>query len=352
MLPLVVLVALVPALVILALGVVARLVARQPVSSPVVQYLPERGSTVLRDAVLADADKKALAAALIDLAVRRKIKLIAATGAGKRSTVGATVVDGAHFTTEELSVLEVLFGPDHTPNRLRRFSADRRALTLRARALLRFTEDALAREGLIAPRRITWPGTTLTVLAYLGMLSEGVLVVLAFIASDRAALIATLVALAATVLTVFITPASWRKYLPAARPRREHLDGLHRYLRLAEAERFRALQSPSGAQLVAEAPADPAADPVARFHLNERLLPYAVIFGVEKQWLRELKVEAAADASNLDTLGGLVEVTADLAQIIEAVGGAVQLVSALGDLADGAGNAIEGVGSFFEAFNV
>lgn len=374
MLPLVVLVALVPALVILALGIVARLVARQPVSSPVVQYLPERGSTVLRDAVLADADKKALAAALIDLAVRRKIKLIAAPDAGRRATIGAMLAEGAHFTAEELSVLEVLFGPDHTPNRLRRFSADRRALNLRARALLRFTEDALAREGLIAPRRITWPGTTLTVLAYLGMLSEGVLVVLAFIASDRPALIATLVALAATVLTVFITPASWRKYLPAARPRREHLDGLHQYLRLAEADRLRALQSPSGAQLVVEpAPApvpvpgpgsaaptapgaatpsaDPGADPVARFHLNERLLPYAVVFGVEKQWLRELKVEAAADASNLDTIGGLVEVTAELAQIIELVGGAVQLVSALGDLADGAGNVIEGAGAFFEVFN-
>ncbi|MGX5696830.1 hypothetical protein ACWKWP_11580 [Agromyces soli] len=369
MLPLVVLVALVPAIVILALGIAVRLVARQSVSSPVVQYLPERGSTMLRDALLADADKQAVAAALIDLAVHRKIRLHADVEGGRRAPIGVSLVEGAVFTREELAVLEAVLGPDHTPGRLRRFSADRRALGLRIRALLRDVDYSLARDGLVAPSRIAWPGTTLTTLAYLGMLSEAVLLVVGLIAGDWLAVALTVVALAATILTVVVTPASWRKFLPAATPRREHLDGLRRYLTLAEADRMRALQSPQGALVVTDGPAgpsaqpaghaqavseapDPARDPVARFHLNERLLPYAVLFGVEKQWLAQLRLEAAADASNLQTVGDLVEVTAELAQIIELVGGAVQLVSSLGELADGAGNVIEGASGFFELFNV
>jgi X-X-X-Leu-X-X-Gly heptad repeat protein len=362
-LPLVVLVALVPAIVILALGIAVRLVARQPVSSPIVQYLPERGSTVLRDALLADADKQAVAAALIDLAVHRKIRLHADVEGDRRAPIGVSLVEGAVFTREELAVLEAVVGPDHTPGRLRRFSADRRALGLRVRALLRDIDYSLARDGLVAPSRIAWPGTTLTTLAYLGMLSEAVLLVIGLIAGDWLAVALTVVALAATILTVIVTPASWRKFLPAATPRREHLDGLRRYLTLAEADRLRALQSPQGALVVADGPtahapqavgevADPARDPVARFHLNERLLPYAVLFGVEKQWLAQLRLEAAADASNLQTVGDLVEVTAELAQIIELVGGAVQLVSSLGELADGAGNVVEGASGFFELFNV
>ena len=146
-------------------------------------------------------------------------------------------------------MLEVLFGPEHTPSRLRRFSSDRRALQGRVRTLLQGVEHALARDGLVARDRVTWPGTTLTVLAYLGMLVEGVLVVVTLVAGEWMALAATLVAGATTVATVFVTPASWRRFLPPAVPRREHLAGLRQYLELAEADRLRVLQSPQGAEL-------------------------------------------------------------------------------------------------------
>ncbi|MCM3657932.1 DUF2207 domain-containing protein [Agromyces mediolanus] len=366
MLPLVVSVALVPAIVILAFGIAVRLVSRQPAVSPVVQYLPDRSSTVLRDALLADADRRAVPAALVDLAVRRKIRLVTDASAGDRAPIGVVIVAGARFTSEEYAVLEALVGPDHVPGRLRRFSADRRALGLRIKALLRFTEDLLAREGLVATRRISWPGTTLTVLAYLGMLSEAVLIVFALVANDWLALGVTLVATAATILTVIITPASWRKYLPTARPKREHLDGLRQYLQLAEADRLRALQSPRGAQLVPETvdaeaassagaggPTEPGTDALARFHLHERLLPYAVVFGVEREWAAKLKLEAAtaASTSNAETLAGLVELTAELALLIELAGGAVELAASLGELSDAAGNVIEGAGAFFDALN-
>ena len=63
---------------------------------------------------------------------------------------------------------------------------------------------------------------------------------------------------------------------------RDHLQGLREYLTLAEAERFRVLQSPEGADRV------DVTDGSAVVRLNERLLPYAIVWGVEKEWMREL----------------------------------------------------------------
>ena len=370
--------AIVPAILILVLGLVARVVAAQRATPRVVQYAPERGSTVLRDAVLVDADRRGASAALIDLAVKRKVRLLAG---GKREPIGVELMPNAIFTLEELALLEVLFGPDHTPGRARRFSSDRRALAGRVKSLLLNTEHALARDGLIAARRVTWPGVTLTVLAYLGMLVEGLFIVFALIGGDWPALIATLIALAATIATIFVTPAWWRQFLPAAQPKREHLAGLRQYLVLAEVDRLRVLQSPSGAELRSTdaaapwlpapspvpapagagspLPAPPGADvdavdatPASRFHLHERLLPYAVLFGLEREWLAKLKLEhAALDHSNLDTLGDLVDASTDIMQAIDAAGGAIELVAAVGDLMDASGSVLDAAGGIFEVFS-
>ncbi|MCD5345958.1 DUF2207 domain-containing protein [Agromyces sp. H3Y2-19a] len=374
MLTAVILLAIVPACLILVLGLVARAFAAQPVTARVVQYAPERGTTLLRDAVLADADKRAAAAALIDLAVKRKVRLIAGTagasaagtaggasGSRSREPIGVELTDGARLTTADTALLEVLFGPEHTGARLRRFSADRRALAGRLKTLMTFTELALAREGLVGDRRVTWPGTTLTVLAYLGMLVEALLLVFTLIAGDWTAFFATLAAVAVTIATIFVTPASWRRYLPPSLPHREHLAGLRRYLEVAEADRLRVLQSPSGAELRADAPAGSigggpsiGADPEAsaqleRFHLHERLLPYAVLFGLEREWLAKLRLEADTLAhTNVDTLGDLVDVTAEVAAAIDAAGGVLELTAVVGDLVDGTGSVIEGIGGIFE----
>jgi hypothetical protein len=66
-------------------------------------------------------------------------------------------------------------------------------------------EHALARAGLVAQGRMTWPGVTLTILAYLGMLVEALFIVFALIDGDWPALIATGVALAATIATIIVT---------------------------------------------------------------------------------------------------------------------------------------------------
>ena len=58
-----------------------------------------------------------------------------------------------------------------------------------------------------------------------------------------------------------------------------YMDGLKMYIKMAEADRIKMLQSVEGA--------DTSANGVV--HLYEKLLPYAAVFGLEKSWLREME---------------------------------------------------------------
>jgi uncharacterized membrane protein YgcG len=63
---------------------------------------------------------------------------------------------------------------------------------------------------------------------------------------------------------------------------REHLEGLREFIRVAEADRLQMLQSVSGAERISTS------DTTAIIKIYEKLLPYAVIFGLEKQWAEEI----------------------------------------------------------------
>jgi uncharacterized membrane protein YgcG len=63
---------------------------------------------------------------------------------------------------------------------------------------------------------------------------------------------------------------------------REHLEGLREFIRVAEADRLQMLQSVSGAERVTTS------DGAAIVKIYEKLLPYAVIFGLEKEWANEI----------------------------------------------------------------
>lgn len=65
---------------------------------------------------------------------------------------------------------------------------------------------------------------------------------------------------------------------------RDYLRGLEMYMKLAEAERIKYLQSPKGVKQWG----DPN-DPQTKIKLFEKLLPYAMIFGIEKDWAKEFK---------------------------------------------------------------
>lgn len=67
---------------------------------------------------------------------------------------------------------------------------------------------------------------------------------------------------------------------------RRHLEGLKMYIEVAEEERIKMLQSPEGAAKTKVSPKGN--DNAQLIHLYERVLPYAVLFGQEKQWGEQL----------------------------------------------------------------
>jgi hypothetical protein len=62
--------------------------------------------------------------------------------------------------------------------------------------------------------------------------------------------------------------------------------GLKDYIKLAEADRLKFGQSAEGAEKIAEGSFDPN-DPKMKVKLFESLLPYAMLFGLEKSWAKQ-----------------------------------------------------------------
>jgi uncharacterized membrane protein YgcG len=80
----------------------------------------------------------------------------------------------------------------------------------------------------------------------------------------------------------------------AGAEQRDYLLGVRDYLQLAEADRFRMLQSPGGAERV------DVGDKVQLVKLYEKLLPFAVLWGIEREWSKELAVYYEAGVSSPD----------------------------------------------------
>lgn len=87
------------------------------------------------------------------------------------------------------------------------------------------------------------------------------------------------------LLVVALTNVSkHRVYTPVGAERREYLEGVKLFIRVAEADRIQMLQSYQGAERRQDGTVDV-------IHLYERLLPYAMLFNLEKEWSRVLEVK-------------------------------------------------------------
>jgi len=80
-----------------------------------------------------------------------------------------------------------------------------------------------------------------------------------------------------------------------------------------------------------------------RLVLNEKLLPYAVLFNLEQQWMQQL------DLQYRDLPPELAADLDDLLVIVDAVGLGLEIAVAIGDIATlvDAADALEGVGAVF-----
>ena len=269
----------------------------------IAQYEPPEGVSAMVASDLVGHPEKGVTATILERAVDGEVRIIE-TGRKKYSV---EFVGGEPGDAHARSIVSALFGGHPVPGAKRQLKSTDTSLARRLLSLRQTVMKGVVRSGL--RRR---PDPVLRAVLPLGAIGAATLsVVFGVMALDDhrgggwPALL-FIVAIIAAVATVFVV-ANVRPLTERGRELRDHLEGLRLYIRLAEADRLRVLQSPSGALRVdrpavasAAAPGGTgtaagvttatagALDPAVVLKLNERLLPYAVLFGLEREWSREL----------------------------------------------------------------
>ncbi|MBN9238162.1 MAG: hypothetical protein BGO97_00655 [Micrococcales bacterium 70-64] len=250
----------------------------------IAEYSPPKGMDPFTASVLLKKTGRAAAATFMDLAVRRAIRIIEVPGTGFFSRGPSYVlelVDASGLEGPELNLAQALFGYQLQPGTQYAMTGKDTTLSEKVRGIIQTATAATTTDGLRAKPRI---GASLlpTLLALLA----GVVSFVAGVTMLDSAVggVAPFLLLGAPILAVVLVfGIAYRIPLTAQGAElRDHLKGLELYIRLAEADRLRMLQSPTGA----EKEATSTTSQVVKVY--EKLLPYAVLFSLEKEWAAEL----------------------------------------------------------------
>ena len=254
----------------------------------VAQYEPYPGINVVQSGSVVGRRNRAVAAQLVDFAIRGKLT-VSDLPPGPANELGRAghgyefeFVSADGLDTEELQLLSTVFNGLLLPGEKVRLVNGAVQLRLNLR---RATFGILRRSIALGLRRVP-TGMARVVLVW-GTIAAASLqwgfwrqaaTSLVDIHRDLVpwvVVIATGLAIAAW----FIAATAFPLTELGARVK-EHLLGVREYIELAEADRLRFLQSVKGAQR----------DAKGTIELNERMLPYAVLFGQETSWTRDLAI--------------------------------------------------------------
>ncbi|MBD3940430.1 DUF2207 domain-containing protein [Microbacterium sp. NEAU-LLC] len=271
---------------------VAALVARRrflrdaPGRSVIIaEYTPPPGLDALQSAVLLGRPTKAVPAEVLEQAIVGSIRI----EEGSRKFFGgvrlkAVLQDPQIADADGRMLLPGLF-PSGVPGEEFEFGGTDTRFSKTAQAVLKAAADDLKARGF---RRVVpigakaWPIAIAWISAAL-VIVFGVAALVSFVDP----LVPLLLFFGGIGLALTATLLVARDPLTAAGAEaRDHLLGLKEFIEWAEADRIRMLQSPQGAERVAV----DLTDPTVKLKLYEALLPYAVVFGQEKQWAEELAV--------------------------------------------------------------
>ncbi|GAA2083822.1 hypothetical protein GCM10009840_20650 [Pseudolysinimonas kribbensis] len=267
------------------------------------RYEPPEDIGVMSAAMLLHRDAAALPAVLVQFAVTGAARLVEDPDAEHDERYRLDLVDPDRLTqTDDRAALEKVFGGTQKHKRLVLDRSDRK-LGDRLRTLQQQAHGALRARRLVVGRKS--PLTTL--MRWVAFLCMAGAVAIFLWADDRDVVGPEWVWLVLAVLVgapITIAFAGMPERLSAKGSAiRDQLLGLRDYLELAEADRLRVLQSPQGAERTRIDPADDA----AVVDLYERLLPWAMVWGVEGRWAKVLGEHYAttpsAAPSNLDLTG-------------------------------------------------
>ncbi|RUR01904.1 DUF2207 family protein [Labedella endophytica] len=244
------------------------------------QFDPPADVSVMQAAHLIARKGQAVPAALVDLAVSGHVRLL--DDESSKGVVLQYVRPSDDAARQD--VLVALFGEDAEVGARKKIDAAAQALAGRLGKRSDAARDSLREAGLTEKpdHRVA----SFAIYAGLGVVVLALVCVLLGVLG-RTGWWGGGVAIVAGLLALTLAVSLWR-YRDRVTDRgalvRDHLVGLRDYLALAEKDRLRVLQSPQGAERI------DTGDPLQVVHLYEELLPYAILWGVEKEWAEVLEV--------------------------------------------------------------
>jgi uncharacterized membrane protein YgcG len=254
------------------------------------EYQPYKGLNVLTsDYILEEKlNTKAISALVIELAVRKQIaiyqKTIKKRLARDTKTYSLKLLkDKSDLGQEEKQVIDMFFGGETAVGSEADISQIRSSMAEGIKSLKKSLGTLLTAKGFFSNNPETAGklyGTAGSILVIGGFFS------LLYIHVHAILLILSSLILVGLIVLIF------GRYMPSRSQKgtevHDHMLGLRDYIKLAEADRLKFLQSPAGAEKIAESGFDPN-DPKYRVKLFESLLPYAMVFNLEKDWSKQFK---------------------------------------------------------------
>jgi uncharacterized membrane protein YgcG len=252
------------------------------------QYTPPDGLNVMVAAYIAGRPERAFAAQIVDLAVRGNVRLLDHPD-DESAPFAVELLHTNGLDHLETQLIESIFGSNPDAGRRIPLGSSNTTLGTKLTGVYRSVDKKLKGDGLQDTPRPTLLWSVLFFLSVVVVIFGGFFTLSRFAGDGafEATAISTVVAFFAARATYArrstVAPLSTR-----GRDINDHLLGMRDYMQLAEADRIQMLQSPEGAERV------DVDDQAQLVKLYERLLPYAVIFGIEREWSEELTVKAAA----------------------------------------------------------
>ncbi|MDO7881630.1 DUF2207 domain-containing protein [Antiquaquibacter soli] len=252
----------------------------------IAEYTPPKEPDIITSSILIGKSRRAVAAQLVDWAVRGRIRIIEQPAQGwfaRGNEYLLQLVDPSGLQGGQLQLAQALFGWQLAPGTGYLMGKTDSTLSQFVRGIIQSATAATKAQGYRARGKGCLP--VLPILLALGSAIATFILGITLVDAAIGGALPMLFIVPAIIVVIAVFALVARQPLTEKGAEvRDHLKGLELYIRLAEADRLRMLQSPT----TAEREAVSTSDPRQVLDVYEKLLPYAVLFSLEKQWAEEL----------------------------------------------------------------
>ena len=267
------------------------------------RYLPPKDMGILASSMLFSIDKWE-AAAFIDLAVRKKIKIIEQKGTTwfSKNTYKLRLENLSNLKNGDKMLLDGIFDHSSSIGASCTIQSNKPNLRL-ASAMMRVRKETglkLKSDKYFISNEATVAKMIIAVILLFMFMFFTIFFIIFNNSLGFVNIIGSVVSFFVTASSLMVVAFHKKPYTKKGREARSYLEGLKMYIGVAEKDRLKFLQSPDGAEKITI----DVNDKERVVDLYEKLLPYAVLFGQEKEWIKKLGIIYAEQSIQPDWFSG------------------------------------------------